>query len=316
MIIAVTLFVYAAMMATVGAWLLNESTWPTRAPMLGIAAWFALAVSVLSSVILGAAALSVRLHLISTDLAEIFRVCVTHLRAAYATPGGAATTTIAVALLAAVSARTTWGVASTLTQAAGQRRRQLQILDLVASHNREFDMLVLDHPAPAAFCLPGRGRSIVVTSTALALLSRDELAAVLAHERAHLRGRHHLLVAFAQCLARAYPSVPVFVWGYEQVRRLVELAADDRASRDHGRSSIANAIVVLAGTAPPTAALALGTEATEVRLQRLTEQQTPLRPGAHRRLRALVVAMVLAPALVAILPALIAASMDYCGVGG
>jgi len=264
---------------------------------------------------LGAAALSVRLHLVSTDLAEIFRICVTNLRAAYATPGGAATTTIALAVLAVASGRTVWGIAATLRQASRQRRRQLQILDLVACHDPEFGVYVLDHPAPAAFCLPGRGRSIVVTSTALALLSRAELAAVLAHERAHLRGRHHLLVAFFQGLARAFRGIPVFAWGYAQVRRLVELAADDRASQDHGRSSVANAIVLLADTAPPAAALALGSEATEVRLQRLTERQTPLRRGAHSTLGALVAAVVLAPALVAVLPALIAAGMDYCGVG-
>lgn len=315
MIIAITLFGYAALIATAGAWLLREARWPTRAPMLAIAAWFAIAVSFVSSIVLGAAALSVRLHLVSTDLAEIFHICVTNLRKAYATPGGAVTTTVALAVLAIVSTRTVWGVAATLRQAARHRRRQLQVLDLVASRDAELDVLVLDHPAPAAFCLPGRGHSIVVTSTALAVLSRDELAAVLAHERAHLRGRHHLLVAFFDGLRRAFPRIPVFVWGSVQVRRLVELSADDRASCQHTRSAIANAILLLADATPPAAALALGSEAIQLRLERLTEHQTPLRRGARSTLRGLVIAVVLAPALVAVLPALIAAGIDYCGVG-
>lgn len=314
MIIGITLCGYAAIAATAGAWLLRQSSWPTRAPRLAIAAWLALAVSVLMSVLLGAAALSVRLHLESTDVAEFFRICVTSLRAAYATPGGAVTTTISLAAIAVVSARTGWGIAATLRQAARHRSRQHQILDLVACRDNESDVLILDHPAPAAFCLPGRSRSVVVTSTALALLNRDELAAVLAHERAHLRGRHHLLVALFQGMIHAFPGVPLFAWGHQQVRRLVELAADDRACREHQRSSVASAILLMADTAPPAAALALGGEATQLRLERLTEDRAPLRRGAHSPYALLVAAVLVAPVLVAALPALITAGMDYCGV--
>ena len=314
MIIALTLFGYAAMMATAGAWLLRESVWPARVPRLGIAAWLALCLSVLSSVMLGAAALSVRLHLVSSDIAEFFRICVTNLRAAYATPGGAATTTIALLVLGVVSVRALWATSTTVRLAARQRRRQLQILDLVARRDPELDVLVLDHPAPAAFCLAGRNRSVVVTSTALGLLSREELGAVLAHERAHLRGRHHLIVALSHGLVRAFPGVPLFAWGHEQVRRLVELAADDHACRNHRRSCVASAILLMAGTVPPAAALALGSEATQLRLERLIERQTPLRRGAHTTFGVTVAAVLIAPVLVAALPAVIAAGMDYCGL--
>ncbi len=52
--------------------------------------------------------------------------------------------------------------------------------------------VVLDDPRPAAYCVPGRPGTIVLTSGALAVLDPAQLAAVLAHERAHLAGRHHL----------------------------------------------------------------------------------------------------------------------------
>lgn len=314
MIIAVTLFGYAVVMATGGAWLLRESVWPGHAPRLAIAAWQALAVSVLSSVLLGAVAMSVRLHLISTDLADLLHVCAMNLQAAYATPGGAVTTTLAIAVMVAVSTRAVWGIASTLRHAARQRHRQRQILQLVACRDPELDVLVLQHPAPSVFCLPGRDRSIVVTSTALALLSRSELAAVLVHERAHLRSRHHLLVAISQGLARAFPGVPVFTWGHQQVRRLVELAADDQACRRHRPSCVADAILLLADATPPAAALALGGEATELRLRRLTGRQRPLRRGMRSTLGGLVAAVLIAPAVIAAVPALVAAGMDYCGL--
>jgi len=312
MITAITLFGYAALMATIGAWLLREAAWPARAPRLAIAVWLALATSVLLSVACGAFTLSVRLHLVSTDLATFFHLCVTHVRSAYATPGGAVTTTLALVLLTLVWARCLWGVATTLRHAAQQRKRQLLILGLVASRDPELDVLVLDHSAPAAFCLPGRGRNIIVTSTALALLSRDELAAVIAHERAHLRGRHHLIVALSQGLLRAFPGIPVFTWGHQQVRRLVELAADDWACRHHRKSSVAGAILLLAAGTVPAAALALGSEATTLRLERLTTTPIPLGRRAYGTLLALLGAVLVGPAVIALVPALIAAGMDYC----
>jgi Zn-dependent protease with chaperone function len=308
-IIAATLFGYAVVMATTGAWLLRNATWTTQAPRLAIVAWQTLAVSVLSSALLGAGALSMRLHLTGGDHGGLIHFCVVTLQAAYATPGRAVTTTLAIAVLVAASARATWGVTTTLRRASRQRRRQLELLRLVARRDPELDVLVLDHPAPSAFCLPGRDRSVVVTSTALALLSRSELAAVLAHERAHLRGRHHLLVAFSQGLARAFPGVPVFAWGEEQVRRLVELAADDQACRRHRPSCVANAILLLAESAPPAVALALGAEAIELRLQRLVGRQRPVRRGVHG---GLVAAQLVAPAVVVAVLALTTAGLEYC----
>ena len=312
MTVALALFVYAATMATWGAWLLRESAWPVRAPRLAIAAWQALAFTVLSSVLLGGVALATRFHLVSTHVADLIHVCMLNVRAGYGSPGRAATTTLAIAVLLAVSTRAVWGATITTQYAARQLRRQLQILELVARRDPQFDVLVLAHHAPAAFCFPGRGRSVVVTSSALDVLSPDELAAVIAHERAHLRGRHHLTVAIAQSLDCAFPGVPVFSWGQQQVRRLVELAADDLACRHHRRSCIASAILLLADAAPPAGTLALGSEAIHVRLRRLTEREAPLRRGLLNSLSGLIVVVLIAPAIVAALSALAAAGVDYC----
>jgi Zn-dependent protease with chaperone function len=67
---------------------------------------------------------------------------------------------------------------------------------------------VIDHEAPAVYCLPGRHGRVVVATAALRALDDERLAAVLAHERAHLRQRHHLLRATAEALAVALPFVP------------------------------------------------------------------------------------------------------------
>ena len=72
--------------------------------------------------------------------------------------------------------------------------------------------VVLDAPQRAAYCVPGRPAAIVLTSGALAVLDRAQLGAVLAHERAHLTGRHHLLITLSRGLAASFreSSRPAF----------------------------------------------------------------------------------------------------------
>ena len=62
--------------------------------------------------------------------------------------------------------------------------------------------------SPPGAC-PAAGRPVVLTSAAVEALDDTQLAAVLAHERAHQRGRHHLLVSLAGSLAAAFPRVPM-----------------------------------------------------------------------------------------------------------
>lgn len=54
------------------------------------------------------------------------------------------------------------------------------------------DLAVLDDPVPTAFAVLGMPGRVVVSSGMLRLLDAQERRAVLAHERAHLRHRHHL----------------------------------------------------------------------------------------------------------------------------
>jgi Zn-dependent protease with chaperone function len=132
--------------------------------------------------------------------------------------------------------------------------------------------VVLDASRPAAYCVPGRRGTIVLTSGALALLDPPQLAAVLAHERAHLAGRHHLLVALTRGLAAVFPAVPLFSRGPENVTRLAEMCADDAAARRSGRRALLAALLAMAtGAAVPASALGAMTCAVTARLQRLAE---------------------------------------------
>jgi hypothetical protein len=161
--------------------------------------------------------------------------------------------------------------------------------------------VVLDAPQPAAYCVPGRPATIVVTTAALAILDAGQLAAVLAHERAHLAGRHHLLASLTRGLAAVLPAVPLFARGPQEVARLAELRADDAAARRSGRFPLAGALLAMGtGAAVPTAALGATGGATAARVQRLLD---PPARGARGACALLAVILVLA-AVAAAIPAL------------
>ena len=69
-----------------------------------------------------------------------------------------------------------------------------QLVDIVAQHDER--MRILQHPTPTAYCIPGRQSRVVLSQGVLDALPADQLEAVVAHEDAHLRGRHDLLLEF------------------------------------------------------------------------------------------------------------------------
>jgi Zn-dependent protease with chaperone function len=142
---------------------------------------------------------------------------------------------------------------------------------------------------------------VVLTSGAIAALDDRKLAAVLAHERAHLRGHHHLVVAATKVLRSAFPFVPAFRWAHDEVGRLVELVADDVAARHCGPRVLADALVTLAAdgephTTPPIALGAYGS-AVAARLQRLLTPTPSLGRWAAAGWVLALVAMLAVPAV-------------------
>ena len=85
---------------------------------------------------------------------------------------------------------------------------------------------------------PGLRRRVVLTEGTLAALPPDELAAVMAHERAHLRARHDLVLEFFTVLHRAVPARLRAPAALREVHLLIEVLAD-RAARRRRRSRAA-----------------------------------------------------------------------------
>lgn len=179
------------------------------------------------------------------------------------------------------------------------RRHHRDTLSVVAHRGGEDDVMRLEHPVPLAYAVAGRPGFVVLTDGLCAMLTDHERAAVLAHERAHLRGRHHRIAACCEVLASALPFVPLFVRAPAAVRTLLELLADQDAARATSPAAVRSALstVTTAGTPPgPPWSLGGGVD-TALRLTRLATP-TPSRPSGLVCLSA-AMAMLALPALAA-----------------
>ncbi|GAA3398446.1 M56 family metallopeptidase [Streptomyces roseoviridis] len=190
-----------------------------------------------------------------------------------------------------------------------QRRRELLVRAPVLPGEEPADserLVVLEEERPGAWWLPGGTPRLVITTAALRRLKGRQLDAVLAHEQGHARARHDWLLHCATALATGFPGVPVFAAFRGEMHRLVELAADDVASRRFGRLTIALALVelnedrgVFGPGQTPDADL-------PQRVNRLLTATPRLTAGRRLRLTAAAALVPVVPILVAFVPALTA----------
>lgn len=283
--------------SALGASVLRRASWPGRSPAAAILLWQALGLaSGLAAVgtLIGLALPASDGGLVRSVLhagarlrdGDVFGVAaVFGLRGSGSADGSWPAMILAVRLtcLAAGLALLTllcWVLLAALAAALQARRRQRELLTLLAHGDPKVPgALVVDHPSAAAYCLPGLRSRIVVSVGTLELLGRRELAAVLAHERAHLRERHDLVLLPFTALRRAFPRSATCTDAHRSVALLVEMLADDRALRGRPARELVSALVRFgtAGTCPaPAGALAAGEGEVAARVTRLLKPVRPL----------------------------------------
>ncbi len=190
------------------------------------------------------------------------------------------------------------------------RQRQRALLSLLARGDPKVPgALVLDHPAAAAYCVPGLRSAIVISAGALDLLDQAELAAVLAHERAHLRERHDLVLLPFTALLRAFRWSRIARQAHAAVALLVEMHADDCALRQRPARELATALLrvgAAGGGGAPAGALAAAAEGSggevTARVTRLLRPAPGLCAAAVALVCATAVVVVSVPAAFLILP--------------
>ena len=277
--VAALLLAYAAAVTTGGARWLPRAAWPARAPRTGIAAWLAGSLSAAACTAAAGLILAVPCAQLITD-PGMLRHCLSLLRAQYASPAGAAAGAAGALLALTVLGRVTWCYGAAAAAARHRRAVHDDVLAVLARPGPAADVQVIDTDCAAVYCLPGRHR-IVLTSGALSCLDDGQLQAVLAHERAHLSERHHLMLRLAAALESAFPVIRFFGMAARQVRYLVEVAADDAAVRRAPRLTLAAALLAVAAAGVPVGALGAGGSAAAQRIRRLIAP--PLRSSLLQR---------------------------------
>lgn len=318
MTVALVLLAYAAGVGTLGARLLGRADWTGRAPLLGMLTYLAAAWSVVAALGLAGLTLAVHATALGGALSQLIGACVLRLRDTYATPGGMAAATAGLALTVALASRTVLTAASHLRVTRRQALRHARTARLVGRPEPDLGAVLVDHAQPAAYCVAGRHPTVILTTGALDVLAPGQLDAVLAHERAHLAWRHHRLLALARIGRMALPFLPLMRDAEAQITRLVELHADDTATKARDPRSLATALVVLATAGSDAVPLpapdnspVLASAATDAvqRVQRLLRPAEPLGRPQRLLLRAMAAAIVAGPLIMALAPAVLALAL-------
>jgi Zn-dependent protease with chaperone function len=284
-------------LAAAGAWALTRGSWPLRAPRLALLLWHATAVSAVTGAV--GLLLSVGLEPYGLGIAPA-------LGALVADGAGPLTdvhvTAVAAGLLlavtaAAVQAHSSW-------QLARHRARHRLLLRLVGRPDPHGRALLLDHPAAAAYYVPGPAGCVVVSTGALDALTERELAAVIAHEHAHAQGRHHLVLAPFQAARRVVSIGPV-VRAAAAVELLVEMCADEHAARDHGSAPLTAALRRFRDLGPgpaPTGTISATDTAIALRIARLRGAAPPIPRSIRWAVGLAALAVATTPASLYVLP--------------
>ncbi|MEU0467057.1 M56 family metallopeptidase [Amycolatopsis sp. NPDC006131] len=306
--VAACLLLYSFAVAVLAPRLLVRLTRAGIAPRLGVAAWLIAIGSVVLSWIVAVAFVLGELALAWDRPGAVLSSC-------FATLRSVATGAHGVAVQSGVL--TLAGLAAAALGVLGWRLARSLLRSRVGTHAHADLARAVGHPLPGsdavvlpaaerlAYCVAGRPSAIVVTTAALDALDKRHLDAVLAHERAHLTGRHHLALAFSRGLATILPRVELFTTGSVEVARLLEMCADDAAVREHGRRTVLGAMLALSASAPvPADALGATGGSVIARAERLTAP--PARARQWRTSLCLVAAAVVltaGPATVAVFAA-------------
>jgi Zn-dependent protease with chaperone function len=269
--------------------MLARATWPTRAPRAAIVLWQSIALAAVLSAFSAGIAIASRLFVPGPDgrptatITSEIEVLGWPLWTAYV---------IVFAVTLVIGARLTYAVVQVAIATRRRRAHHRMVVDLVGKSQGNH-LRILDVAQPLAYCLPGVRSRVVVSEGALNMLADNEMAAILSHERAHLRARHDLVLEMFTAVHAAFPRFVRSAHALHAVRLLIELLADDAAVRAAGPTPLARALVACASGRTPSGALAAGGPTTVLRVRRL---------GGRPNSRVLAATAYLAAAAVLVVP--------------
>lgn len=255
--------------------MLARASWPMRAPRAAIVLWQSIALAAVLSAFSAGIAIASRLFVPGPDgrptatITSEIDVLGWPLWTAYI---------VVFTITLLIGARLMLAVLQVAIATRRRRALHRMMVDLLdMSHDSApppactgaSGLRILDVKQPLAYCLPGVRSRVVVSEGTLKTLSDNEIAAILTHERAHLRARHDLVLEMFTAVHAAFPRFVRSASALDAVRLLIEMLADDAAVRTAGPTPLARALVACASGRTPSGALAAGGPTTVLRVRRL-----------------------------------------------
>lgn len=137
-------------------------------------------------------------------------------------------------------------------------------------------VIVVDGSRPEAFCGGLLHPRVYITAAALECLSRDELEAVIAHERHHQAHRDPLRLMLMRVLRDGLFFLPALSRLTERYCALAELAADEAAAQAKGRQTLASALLAFGAAETPGVVVGIAPERVDQLLGHGPRWETPV----------------------------------------
>jgi Zn-dependent protease with chaperone function len=283
-----------ALFAGVLAWpvprLLAAARWTHRCPRAAIVLWQSVGLAGGVSALLAVTAFTVAP--LSPAIPQAMADHVANVAAGAPLAGLGWVNLVGLGVAAALAARLFGVLGASTTATLRERHRHRHIVDLAGRQHRRHScagdppgptapsatgecglcahpdrdgarLRILDHPVAVAYCVPGvRHARVVVSRGLLTTLTAGELDAVLAHEEAHVNGRHDLVIQPFVAWERTFPFLRPAREATAAVSLLVEMLADDTAARRTSGRTLARALARLGVTRPPVPTGTLGITGT------------------------------------------------------
>jgi hypothetical protein len=287
---ALLLGAYGLFLSAVAPGVLAGARWTARAPAATVVLWQAITLAAVLSA----------LGVVLSAPEELVRAAGSGRPVAVAALVGA----LAVAALIVIRLLTSLG--RVMYRSRTRRARHRMLVDLLDGGNPGGDLRVLDGAVPLAYCVPGRRARVVVSDGALEVLDTAQVAAVLAHERAHLRHRHELVMESFTAFYQAVPRPLRRRTPLEDVHLLLEMVADDAARKRCGAGPLRTALERLTDSPAPDGLSAATVDGRARRLARLDGPDTRS-AGLTAAVLAAAAATVVLPTVTVIVPWLVQA---------
>lgn len=296
---ALGLLVLGVLLAEPVSRALARAAWPSCDPVGALLLWQAIGLA--GGISLVGAGLAFGLAPLGTNVLEAGAVAVADLAEGRA-PDLGVLHLLALVVALVVLARLLTVLVTTTVRTLRTRRRHRDLLDVLATPwPASPGTRVLDHPVPVAYCLPGRGSRLVVSAGVLDRLDTAGVRAVLAHERAHLRERHDLVVLPFVAWGATAPFVHGMVCAQVAVAKLIEMRADDVGRCRCDGAELVQALKTVGGSAP-AAALSSFTDALDARIARITVPPSPPSTALRVLVRVGSVVLIAAPLVALLVP--------------